>query len=121
MNGRELTDLEIFCAGHAHRLRQVTHILCVYLAVCMGILNWDCPVCGSQVADVYQNRFLENWQEISRIRKPIIAAVSGYAVSSLQKKFQRPYTHFDPLSPCCPTVRPSYRLMCVRNAARRRV
>ncbi len=33
------------------------------------------------VADVYQNRFLENWQEITRIRKPIIAAVSGYAVS----------------------------------------
>jgi len=34
---------------------------------------------------VYQNRFLENWQEISSIRKPIIAAVSGYAVSNLQK------------------------------------
>jgi len=32
------------------------------------------------VADVYQNRFLENWQEITTIRKPIIAAVSGYAV-----------------------------------------
>jgi hypothetical protein len=57
---------------------------------------------------VYQNRFLENWQEISRIRKPIIAAVSGYAVSSLQKKFQRPYTHFDPLSP---VVLPSVRLI----------
>jgi hypothetical protein len=33
------------------------------------------------VADVYQNRFLENWQEISTIRKPIIAAVSGFAVN----------------------------------------
>ncbi|KAI0279500.1 enoyl-CoA hydratase [Russula aff. rugulosa BPL654] len=31
-------------------------------------------------ADVYQNRFLENWQEITTIRKPIIAAVSGYAL-----------------------------------------
>jgi len=31
-------------------------------------------------ADVYQNRFLENWQEITMIRKPIIAAVSGYAL-----------------------------------------
>jgi len=31
-------------------------------------------------ADVYQNRFLETWQEITRIRKPIIAAVSGYAL-----------------------------------------
>jgi enoyl-CoA hydratase/carnithine racemase len=35
-----------------------------------------------QVADVYQNGFLENWQDIAKIRKPIIAAVSGYAVSS---------------------------------------
>jgi hypothetical protein len=34
------------------------------------------------VADVYQNRFLEDWQEITRIRKPIIAAVSGYAVNT---------------------------------------
>jgi hypothetical protein len=33
------------------------------------------------VADVYQNRFLENWQEITTIRKPIIAAVSGFAVN----------------------------------------
>jgi enoyl-CoA hydratase len=33
------------------------------------------------VADVYQNNFLENWQEISTIRKPIIAAVSGFAVN----------------------------------------
>jgi hypothetical protein len=49
-----------------------------------GIFNWDClPVWGSQVADVYQNRFLEDWQEILRIHKPIIAAVSGYAVSNL--------------------------------------
>jgi len=31
-------------------------------------------------ADVYQNGFLENWQDIARIRKPIIAAVSGYAL-----------------------------------------
>ena len=31
---------------------------------------------------MYQNGFLENWQDIAKIRKPIIAAVSGYAVSS---------------------------------------
>ena len=30
---------------------------------------------------MYQNGFLENWQDIARVRKPIIAAVSGYAVS----------------------------------------
>lgn len=31
-------------------------------------------------SDVYGNRFLENWGEIARLRKPIIAAVSGYAL-----------------------------------------
>jgi len=30
--------------------------------------------------DVYQNRFLENWALVNTIRKPIIAAVSGYAL-----------------------------------------
>jgi len=29
---------------------------------------------------VYHNRFLESWQAITTIRKPIIAAVSGYAL-----------------------------------------
>jgi DNA-directed RNA polymerase specialized sigma24 family protein len=49
--------------------------------------------CGiHQVADVYQNGFLENWQDIAKIRKPIIAAVSGYAVRSLQN------THFHRLT-----------------------
>ncbi|KAG6861671.1 hypothetical protein C0995_013240 [Termitomyces sp. Mi166 len=33
-----------------------------------------------EFADAYKNRFLENWAEMTRIRKPIIAAVSGYAV-----------------------------------------
>lgn len=31
--------------------------------------------------EVYKNRFLENWSDLTKIRKPIIAAVSGYAVS----------------------------------------
>ncbi|KAH9981115.1 ClpP/crotonase-like domain-containing protein [Lactifluus volemus] len=31
-------------------------------------------------SDVYQNKFLESWQDITKIRKPIIAAVSGYAL-----------------------------------------
>ncbi|KAK7683600.1 putative enoyl-CoA hydratase, mitochondrial [Cerrena zonata] len=31
-------------------------------------------------ADVYQNKFLENWGKLATIRKPIIAAVSGYAL-----------------------------------------
>jgi len=31
-------------------------------------------------ADAYQNRFLEEWQAVATIRKPIIAAVSGYAL-----------------------------------------
>ncbi|KAJ2931308.1 hypothetical protein H1R20_g5845, partial [Candolleomyces eurysporus] len=31
-------------------------------------------------ADVYKNKFLENWGEIARLRKPVIAAVSGFAL-----------------------------------------
>ncbi|GLB37306.1 putative enoyl-CoA hydratase isomerase family protein [Lyophyllum shimeji] len=33
-----------------------------------------------QFADAYKNRFLEDWADMTRIRKPIIAAVSGYAL-----------------------------------------
>lgn len=33
------------------------------------------------VSDVYKNKFLEDWAAMTKIRKPIIAAVSGYAVS----------------------------------------
>ncbi|KAG6821031.1 hypothetical protein H0H93_007921 [Arthromyces matolae] len=31
-------------------------------------------------SDAYKNNFLEDWSKITRIRKPIIAAVSGYAL-----------------------------------------
>lgn len=31
-------------------------------------------------ADAYKNKFLESWGEIARLRKPVIAAVSGYAL-----------------------------------------
>ncbi|KAG6866659.1 hypothetical protein C0991_000769 [Blastosporella zonata] len=33
-----------------------------------------------EFADAYKNRFLEDWAKMTRIRKPIIAAVSGYAL-----------------------------------------
>ena len=33
--------------------------------------------------DVYRNQFIANWGDVSKIRKPIIAAVSGYAVRVL--------------------------------------
>jgi len=33
-----------------------------------------------QFADVYKNNFLESWSAISKIRKPVIAAVSGFAL-----------------------------------------
>ncbi|KAJ7287768.1 enoyl-CoA hydratase [Mycena rebaudengoi] len=33
-----------------------------------------------QYHDVFKNRFLEDWAQISRTRKPVIAAVSGYAL-----------------------------------------
>jgi hypothetical protein len=31
--------------------------------------------------DVYRNQFLASWETVTKCRKPIIAAVSGYAVS----------------------------------------
>lgn len=34
-----------------------------------------------QFAEVYAGDFLAHWTELSGFRKPIIAAVSGYAVS----------------------------------------
>ena len=110
VNGRELTGLGIFCAGHVRRPTRMLPVFCVCASLYVwGFSNWDCPVRGSQVADVYQNRFLENWQEISRIRKPIIAAVSGYAVSSLQKNIPTP---LHPLRPIIPLVAlPSVRLI----------
>ena len=37
--------------------------------------SWDV------VAEVFKGKFLESWGLLSTIRKPIIAAVSGYAVS----------------------------------------
>ncbi|KAG7449606.1 enoyl-CoA hydratase [Guyanagaster necrorhizus] len=33
-----------------------------------------------EYADVYKNNFLESWQDLTKTRKPIIAAVSGYAL-----------------------------------------
>jgi len=33
-----------------------------------------------QFADAYKDKFLESWADMTRIRKPIIAAVSGYAL-----------------------------------------
>ncbi|KAF5320746.1 hypothetical protein D9619_001360 [Psilocybe cf. subviscida] len=33
-----------------------------------------------QFADVYKNKFLEDWGKIAHLRKPLIAAVSGYAL-----------------------------------------
>ncbi|KAH9485229.1 Enoyl-CoA hydratase, mitochondrial [Psilocybe cubensis] len=33
-----------------------------------------------QYADVYKNKFLEDWGKINQLRKPLIAAVSGYAL-----------------------------------------
>ena len=34
-----------------------------------------------QFGDAYKNNFLGHWTHISTVRKPIIAAVSGFAVS----------------------------------------
>lgn len=34
-----------------------------------------------QFADVYKSDFLAHWTQVTKFRKPIVAAVSGYAVS----------------------------------------
>lgn len=56
----------------------------------LGFLNliahptyYVCLCVTGTVSDVYKNKFLENWTAITNLRKPIIAAVSGYAVRSL--------------------------------------
>lgn len=33
-------------------------------------------------ADAYGKDFIENWSNLTRIKKPIIAAVNGFAVST---------------------------------------
>lgn len=35
-----------------------------------------------KVAEAYTTNFLANWEVIAKLRKPVIAAVSGYAVCS---------------------------------------
>lgn len=37
-----------------------------------------------QFAEVYQTKFLGNWTKMNDVKKPIIGAVSGFAVSSLK-------------------------------------
>lgn len=32
--------------------------------------------------DCYSNKFLSHWDQLTRVRKPVIAAVNGYAVSA---------------------------------------
>lgn len=40
-----------------------------------------------QFAEVYKGDFLAHWTELSQFRKPIVAAVSGYAVSLFLPSF----------------------------------
>lgn len=41
-----------------------------------------------EFAEVYKSDFLAHWTEVTKFRKPIVAAVSGYAVSGAQARFQ---------------------------------
>jgi hypothetical protein len=43
------------------------------------------------VVEVYGENFLKDWGKVSETRKPIIAAVSGFAVT---------ISHFNPLKRC---------------------
>jgi len=38
----------------------------------------------AKYADIYKAKFLSQWDKIASFRKPLIAAVNGYAVSSLK-------------------------------------
>ena len=40
--------------------------------------------CSISVADVIKENFLQNWSDMMKIQKPIIAAVSGFAVRLIQ-------------------------------------
>jgi enoyl-CoA hydratase/carnithine racemase len=46
----------------------------------LPVLSFSADEKGS-VADVYKNNFLENWSTMTKVRKPTVAAVSGFAVS----------------------------------------
>jgi len=37
-------------------------------------------------ADVVKERFIESWQDLTKLTKPIIAAVNGYAVPPTNNK-----------------------------------
>ena len=49
----------------------------------------DCSTAGADIkemekndfSDVYSRDFLSNWSRLSEMKKPVIAAVNGYAVS----------------------------------------
>lgn len=41
-----------------------------------------------EFAEVYKSDFLAHWTEVTKFRKPIVAAVSGYAVSGAQARNQ---------------------------------
>ena len=47
----------------------------------VGFLSLCVCLWSSTVSDAFKGKFLESWSLLSTIRKPIIAAVSGYAVS----------------------------------------
>jgi len=39
--------------------------------------------------EVVKENFIASWQDLTKISKPIIAAVNGYAVSPLNKNFPK--------------------------------
>lgn len=59
---------------------------------------------NKEFAEVYKSDFLAHWTEVTKFRKPIVAAVSGYAVSGAQAEFQRQRLGAD-VTAGCPTAR----------------
>jgi hypothetical protein len=51
-----------------------------------ALFGWSCflySVADITVAETYKNNFLGTWTKLGAIKKPIIGAVSGYAVRPL--------------------------------------
>jgi enoyl-CoA hydratase len=47
---------------------------------CPPLVTGDFPTKFLEVAEAYTTNFLANWEVIAKLQKPVIAAVSGYAV-----------------------------------------
>jgi hypothetical protein len=89
-----LTGGEKVFAGQSYPPRAQSPRL-VYLRNAFG-LAYDLHTAGADIkemkdknfAEVYKSNFLGSWAQVTTLRKPIVGAVSGYAVSDLPSLFK---------------------------------